>query len=155
MVVRSYKEEDLGGIQQLLHGVPSPTGRMYDAKEMIREHRRDDIYVAEMEGQVVGFAIAAFNDWNWTAYLDFTLVGMDHLRRGIGTALLEAVVKSMAAKGARFIYTETGEPNTGGLCFYIQNGFVPTGVIPDYYREGEDAIILVRKLSNREVGPAV
>ena len=151
LAVQRYEDAALGGIQQLLDGCPSPTGRKYDAKEMIREHRKDDIYVGELEGKVVGFAIGVFNAWNRTAYLDFILVGMDYLRTGIGTALLEAVMKSAAAKGARLIYTETGEANTGGICFYVHNGFVPTGLIPDYYREGEDAIILVRKLPNRGV----
>jgi len=149
--VRSYGEKDLGGIHSLLDGLLSPTGREYDARAMIGERRKDEIYVAAIEGQIVGFAIGVFNSWNKTAYLD--LVGVDHHRQGIGTELMSAVVQSARAKGARLIYTETAEANAAALCFYIRNGFAPAGVIPDYYRQGEDAIILVRKLFHGGVGP--
>jgi len=64
----------------------------------------------------------------------------------VGHKLIERCIDWTKEKGARLIYTETGRDNERAVRFYQGHGFKITGEIPDYYQEGRDALILVRKL---------
>ncbi len=78
------------------------------------------------------------------------VVAAEHRGRGVGTALVHALVR--AADGARAVYLEARASNRRALRFYERLGFVRVGLRPGYYApaEGlpaEDAVLMRRTLS--------
>jgi len=68
------------------------------------------------------------------------------MRKEVGHNLIEKCINWSKMKGARIVYTETDRNNERAIEFYKKHGFQITGYIPEYYRKGLDAVILVRKL---------
>jgi len=104
------------------------------------------VFVAIMNGKVVGFAIVMYRQWLTIAHLDYIQVKTDLMNKGVGHRLMEKCVTWAREKSARIIYTETGKNNERAIKFYQKHGFQITGYIPDYYQKGLDAVILVNVL---------
>ena len=153
IIVRNYRFHDFSSVKEILSEYPSPTGRVW-SESAVREtvsdalkEQPDGVFVAEINGEVVGFAIMIYRNWFNIAYLDYIQVKTECIRKGVGHRLMERCVSLAKEKGARILYTETGKDNERAAKFYQNNGFHITGCIPDYYQKGLDAVILVRKLS--------
>ena len=152
VVVRNYRTEDLEDIEVILSEYPSPTGRVW-SKEMVEEmmsdalkEQPDGVFVAVVNGKVVGFSIVMHREWLNIAYLDYIQVKTDQMNKGVGHRLIEKCVSWAREKRARIIYTETGKNNERAIKFYQRHGFKITGHIPGYYQKGLDAVILVNVL---------
>ena len=64
-------------------------------------------------------------------------------RRGLGTALLEALLEALGRKGARTLTLEVRASNASALALYDKLGFTQAGRRPRYYRHPtEDALLL-------------
>lgn len=156
IVVRDYCPEDLENVKEILFEYPSPTGTVWRedmVKQMISDalkEQPDGVYVAEVSGNVVGFAIVMYRDWFNIAYLDYIQVKITWINKGVGHKLIEKCIDWARKKDARIIYTETGKNNQRAIKFYQKHGFRTTGYIPDYYKKGLDAVILVNKLGQFE-----
>ncbi|NWG02111.1 MAG: GNAT family N-acetyltransferase [Syntrophaceae bacterium] len=61
-----------------------------------------------------------------------------HRRKGIGTQLLQRVIKEPSLKKA---WAEVRRSNQGAQAFYFKMGFQIMGVVPNYYGN-EDALII-------------
>ena len=78
----------------------------------------------------------------------------EYRRRGIGSALLEATIREALADGGIVsIYLEVRVSNSPAIRLYRKFGFREMRRIRGYYRDGEDAYVMVRKL--REPDPSI
>jgi len=152
IVVRNFSSKDLRAVQEILFRYSSPTGHIW-SEDMVREmmsdaltEQPDGVFVAEIDGKVVGFAVIFYKEWLGIAYLDYIQARAECTRKGIGHRLVQKCVNWAREKGARIIYTETGKNNDRAIRFYQKHNFQITGYIPDYYQRGLDAVILVRRL---------
>ena len=95
--------------------MPPPVHSDAEVRSWLSERvRRDDVWVAELAGQVVGYARAS-PDW-----LDDLYVDPGHAGRGVGTALLD-VVKAVRPHGFALWVFETNHP---ARRFYAGRGLV-------------------------------
>lgn len=62
--------------------------------------------------------------------------------RGIGGALLRALMGAAADRGCRTIMLEVRAGNASALALYARHGFAPLSRRRAYYPDGEDAVIL-------------
>jgi ribosomal-protein-alanine N-acetyltransferase len=62
--------------------------------------------------------------------------------RGLGRALLDAVLAESARRGARMLLLEVASTNTPALALYLARGGVQVGERRRYYADGRDALIL-------------
>jgi len=153
IVVRNYCSSDIQDVKEILSEYPSPTGRVWSentVEEMMSDalkEQPDGVFVAEVGGKVVGFAIVIYRSWFDIAYLDYIQVKIEWINKGVGHRLIEKCRKWALEKGARILYTETEKNNERAIKFYQKHGYEITGYIPDYYQKGLDAVILVNKLS--------
>ena len=152
IVVRDFCSRDLKGIKEILSEYPSPTGRVWSenlVEEMVSDalkEQPDGVFMAELDENVVGFAVVMYREWFNIAYLDYIQVRISHINKGVGHKLIERCIDWAREKRARIIYTETGRDNERAIKFYQRHGFEITGYIPDYYKKGLDAVILVNNL---------
>ena len=64
-------------------------------------------------------------------------------RRGLGRALVEAIVAALSERGVRQVYLEVRESNAAARALYAAFGFKDVGRRQAYYRRPvEDAIVL-------------
>ena len=68
--------------------------------------------------------------------------------RGLGRDLLAATEAELRARGCRTIRVETSslEGQGGAARFYERTGYRRVGVIPDFYRPGDDLITFAKAL---------
>jgi ribosomal-protein-alanine N-acetyltransferase len=106
---------------------------------------------AAPEGVPLGLALT------WRAADEVHLLDLavdpDARRRGIGRALLEAVLVDARTSGAALALLEVRAQNAQALALYAALGFVQTGVRRAYYSDnGEDAVVMRLDLSSCAIG---
>lgn len=66
-------------------------------------------------------------------------------RQGAGSALLRAALEEFTAQKARKTFLEVRESNATAIQFYQRAGFAQVGKRSSYYRDPEEAAILMEK----------
>ena len=140
MDIRDVQQSDAGAIaaiygHHVLHGTAS-----YDLEPPSAEFHRDKIrriqvagwpfIVAEADGEVAGYAyVTQFRDraaYRFTAE-DSIYVHPDAMRRGIGKALLDELLKRSAAFGFRTIIAVIGGAEPASIALHAKSGFREAG----------------------------
>ena len=81
VLVRQFREEDLASCQRL-------AGSALDWTHIV-DLDATHLEVAELDGEVIGFAYVQVWNWNRVAWLGDILVDENWRDRGVGTALLD------------------------------------------------------------------
>jgi phosphinothricin acetyltransferase len=142
--VRTSEHEDVPAIaaiyaHHVLHGVASFEILPPDVNEMGR--RRADVLarglphlVAEAGAQLVGYAYAApYRERPAYRYAleDSVYVHPEYIGRGVGRALLEALIEACTGAGCRQLIAVIGDSgNAGSIGLHAACGFVRTGLLP-------------------------
>jgi len=103
----------------------------YNDKMMKRRYERSTIFVAEVEGKVVGFANFSPLKENGEAELGAIYLYPEYHGNGIGTALLNEGIQFL--KGVKEIYINVEKDNQIGIRFYQAKGFVVVSHFDDYF----------------------
>lgn len=142
--VRIAKSSDLDDIYELdvqTFAMPwSKEALSYD----ILENDNAFVIVAEYEGEFAGYADI------WTvldeADLNSIAVRVDFRRKGIGDAIMLAMIEMLSTSGVATINLEVRVSNMPAIKLYKKYGFKECGVRPRYYLDnGEDALIMKRE----------
>jgi ribosomal protein S18 acetylase RimI-like enzyme len=104
----------------------------------------------EDKGRILGYAYyapAAMTDRTW--YLYWIAVKRDIHAKGIGTKLLRHAEDDIRQRKGRVLFIETSSLPHYELTrkFYLKHGYEITGVLRDYYGEGDDMVVFRKKLS--------
>ena len=102
--------------------------------------------IAESEGSVAGFCLAAREDgYGHIITID---VLQPFRRRGAGTALLAEIERRLSAGGAREIWLETATDNEAAIAFWKKHGYRKRGVRKGYYPGNRDAHAMSKKVAS-------
>lgn len=142
MIIRPYVTADLSAVtaiyaDSVLNGtgtfeldVPSPV--QMSERLAIPASLGLPVLVAELEGQVAGYAYAGpYRLRAAYRYLveDSVYVGDRHRGRGVGLALLNALIAACEAQGMRQMVAVIGDSaNQGSIALHAAAGFEPAGV---------------------------
>lgn len=96
------------------------------------------------EAEPVGYAVAIPGETG--AYLAELAVDAPHRGEGHGSALLDALVERLAARGVSELRTTVRAVDDDARAFYDRHGFAVRDRLPDHY-ETCDGLRLVRQLS--------
>lgn len=102
------------------------------------------LWVAEEEGRVVGYA--GFSCVPPEAQVTTIAVDPAAARRGLGRALLKALIERARASGCALLQLEVGARNAPALKLYESEGFRVVGRRPKYYNDGSDALLMDKDL---------
>ena len=99
---------------------------------------------AEADGKLVGYAflVAAGEE----ADLANIAVDDSYRRRGIAAKLLDRLESEAASAGVARIFLEVRVSNAAAMLLYLKRGYVGRYVRPRYYGDGEDALIMEKRL---------
>ncbi|RQH01258.1 ribosomal protein S18-alanine N-acetyltransferase [Natrarchaeobius oligotrophus] len=98
----------------------------------------------EIAGYVVADATQQFG--RRLGHVKDIAVHPDRREAGVGSALLSRTLAVLAAQGSGTVKLEVRHSNDGAKRLYRQFGFEPLRRVPGYYDDGEDAIVMIRKL---------
>ncbi len=86
------------------------------------------------------------------AHLISIAVLEEHRGRGLGSRLLRRTIKIARERyHADSIYLEVRVSNVRAIKLYEKFGFRKVRIIPEYYRDGEDAFVMVLRLKNDDM----
>ncbi|MBI4549681.1 MAG: GNAT family N-acetyltransferase [Candidatus Omnitrophica bacterium] len=128
--------------------------RYYDEYFYTRARSKDRVFVAVTpRNKVVGVS-GYFHDTKEPKgiyWLAWTYVIPSYRHYGVGGAFIRLIERELRGRGARKIYLNTSSHNIykGAIRFYLDRGFKWEGYLRDYYRKGEDQIILGKTISRR------
>jgi ribosomal-protein-alanine N-acetyltransferase len=103
------------------------------------------LFVAEVEGQLVGFAVGKVIGSGALSLAELESVAVEAAARrgGVGKALCAAVVDWCRREGAGALGLEVRAGSGGAIALYSAMGFVVTGRRREYYRGPvEDALLM-------------
>src|SRR4051812_25597369 len=115
------------------------------------EHRA---VVLERDGRVLAYAYYApdvMTDRSW--YLYWIAVAADAQNRGLGGELMRHVEQDVRSRQGRAMFIETSslphsEPTRR---FYLRQGYAVTGVLRDFYSDGDDMVVFRKRLEGEDV----
>ena len=110
------------------------------------ENKNSKLIVAKENSSILGFAGIWFVID--VAHITNIVVKKDLRKKGIGTALLNEIIKQCKEKNINEITLEVNEKNIAAINLYKKNGFENVGLRKKYYRTGDSAIIMTKAIIN-------
>ena len=156
-MIRPTTPEDTPALLKLTEGTgvfkPHEIQALDEVLSDYHAGNRDEGHVAvtdERHGRVVGYAYyapAAMTDRTW--YLYWIAVTKDTQARGIGTYLLRHAEDEIHKARGRVLFIETSSlPHYAPTRrFYEKHGYEVTGVLRDYYSDGDDMVVFRKRLA--------
>ena len=124
-------------------------------------HAPKSFLVAEIDGKIVGYimcrierGISSFGRLPVKKGHVVSVAVLDSYRhKGIGTALIKQAMKAMTEYGSSEFFLEVRKGNEEAVSVYGTLGFSVHRVLRGYYRDGEDAYLMVCKSECAEEEP--
>ena len=113
------------------------------ASELSEKNNGVSFYVIENDDVVIGY-IGRYYFFQEAEVLNF-VVDESYQRQGYGQKLFDKMVEDM--KDVKKITLEVRASNIKGINFYTKNGFKQVGVRKRYYKNGEDALLLLKEFA--------
>lgn len=111
------------------------------ASELSEKNNGVSFYIIENDDVVIGY-IGRYYFFQEAEVLNF-VVDESYQRQGYGQKLFDKMVEDM--KDVKKITLEVRASNIKGINFYTKNGFKQVGVRKKYYKNGEDALLLLKE----------
>lgn len=148
MRVRPYKKHDFDALYAIEKRV-FPDAWSQNGMENELSSAKAQYFVAEEDGNIVGYA----GFWQVLDEAEIMKIAVDtsFRRRGIGGALLTAMLDEARKSGAAYIFLEVREGNRSARRLYEKHRFYSYAVREKYYSDGENAVLYKRKLEEEEV----
>ena len=137
--VRKFHRRDADVVVAIV--AESPEAAIWSGESYVKlaEENATLALVSETNGEISGFLVGRMVG-DQAEVLNLAVRARDR-RTGRGAALLEAALKDFELRGARCVYLEVRESNTGAIAFYERHGFAQTGRRKKYYRNPDEAAV--------------
>ena len=89
------------------------------------------------DDMLVGLALAIPQEWNHTFWVQEFHVAESHRGRGIGQALMQAVIEKSRTANCRAVLCETQNTNVPAIRFYRRMGFTLDGIDLSLYSNAD------------------
>ena len=124
--------------------------RMVDAwsKPIFRKWYRkcpDLFIVAEISGTIAGYMCTSIEQK--TGEIESIAVDPAFRRQGVASALMDYTLREMQASGITTVELQVRTTNTGGIRFWQNAGFSPSGILPNFYDDGAEALQMKKSLT--------
>ena len=138
MLVRPLSKADAPACDAIVASLPEWFGVQEGIDECARAVRTQAGLVWEQDGQVFGF-LTVIRPTPRSAQISWLAVHAEHRGRGVGTALVEHLVRELARDSVHLLVVETlsdredpGPEYAATRAFYLARGFVPAAELDLY-----------------------
>jgi ribosomal-protein-alanine N-acetyltransferase len=144
--VRQFRPEDADAVLAIAAQAPEAANWSKESYLKFASDHGSLALVLEVDGQLGGFLLGRLTA-DQAELLNLAVISA-HRRQGAGTALLAKVLEEWHSRGAKTVYLEVRESNTGAIAFYEKHGFAKSGLRKGYYRAPDEAALtMVKKLT--------
>lgn len=105
---------------------------------------RDLFVVAKVGGRIAGYAVACAEKRN--AEIASLAVHPDYRRLGVADTLMRRMLRDLGAKDVRRVELMVRTGNAAGLQLYRALGFRRVRMMPRYYEDGGDGVLMARAI---------
>jgi ribosomal-protein-alanine N-acetyltransferase len=105
--------------------------------------------VATINEKIIGYCIGIIRNEN-IGHIISIAVDKDYRRKGVGTLLLKTTINELMKLGAKKFRIEVRESNIIAIKLYEKIGFKEKERIPNYYSDGETAIVMFLEQENHQ-----
>ncbi len=138
MLIRKCEEKD---IDQILK-IERKSFEYPYSQEIFKDYISNDFFLlAEEDSKVIGYILAEKREVD--GVIVSIAVSPDYRLQGIGTSLMEKVLKEM---NVRRFFLIVRESNQGAQIFYDNLGFSKITKLEDYYQNDEDGILMQKSI---------
>ena len=143
--VRPMKETDLNVIMYLENTCFVAPWGLKDVKYELNDNPVSNLWVIESDlTGVVGFV-----DY-WITFDSATVcqicINPVYQRKGLGSILIEEMIKDCRTENVRNITLEVRDHNVAAIKLYEKHGFKKTIVKEGYYTNGDNALYMIKEL---------
>ena len=145
-IVRQFRLEDADAVMAIAAQAPEAANWSKESYVKFACEHGSLALVLESDGGLRGFLLGRLAT-DQAELLNLAVVAMQR-RQGVGKALLAKAIQEWRFRGAKSVYLEVRESNTGAIAFYGNHGFSKTGLRKGYYRSPDEAALtMVKKLT--------
>jgi [ribosomal protein S18]-alanine N-acetyltransferase len=143
VIIRPFEIDDARTILDMEESIFNEPNPLLCA--MIEGRPTEGFIVAEDNGEVCGYLLGAL--LMDEARILLVAVKDGRRRSGIGTKLVREYIESVEGR-ASMVRLEVRSNNLAAQTFYFKLGFRFIGMVSNYYRNGDNAYIMVRPMEN-------
>jgi ribosomal-protein-alanine N-acetyltransferase len=136
--VRQDEIDQVSILEQASFNDPYPS---YFLSELARDNP-ETFLVLTVNNEIVGYSVV--DHWEDHDHLISIAVRPDSRRKGLGEALLVELEKRLSKE--RPLRLEVRQSNSAAIQLYSKRGFMKTGLAEGYYRDGENAITMEKRV---------
>ena len=145
--IRSFRRSDLDRILEIERECfPNPWAKIFF--DIAYSSYPRGFLVAEVNGKVVGYAVATLECVADSAQLLNLAVDRKFRGKGIGSSLLREIIKRVREDGASKLFLQVRVSNSQAIKLYLNFNFQIERILPKYYHDGEDAYLMSKKLTS-------
>ncbi len=145
-IIRPVKSSDLTTVHKLEVGsYPDPWPRSIFF--LMKERAPDLFLVAEVNGEVVGYAIGEV-EWSGGERIGHVMniaIASEWRRKGLGGKLLDELEGRFRGKNSNYAYLEVRVSNAPAQSLYRKRGYKAVSILPGYYRD-ENGVAMEKPL---------
>jgi [ribosomal protein S18]-alanine N-acetyltransferase len=139
--IRAFGEADAAAAAEILRGSPEAAQwTELGFRELLRWSGVVAL-ISEDNGKVIGFVIGRQTEEE--AEILNLAIHLLKRRKGEGRELLKAVLDEFRARHVTRVFLEVRESNESAILFYAKHGFSKRGSRASYYRNPEEAAIVM------------
>jgi GNAT superfamily N-acetyltransferase len=155
--IRAVEEKDRGAIRALIDGTGVFKPHEVDvAMELVdialTRPGQDDYHpfvLVEEDGTVAAYACFGKNPMTKATFdLYWLATRADRMGKGYGRKIVAFVEEEVKRRGGRLLVIETSSKESYGSTreFYLKIGCILAAQLPDYYDEGDDKLIYLKRI---------
>ena len=140
LLIRDARREDLARIEELEQQCFSVPWTLHQLESQLPDEMHVFL-VAEEDGVVLGYVgmMTVLDE----GYISNVAVAPEARRRGVGTKLIEGLMRRASERDLSFVTLEVREHNEPAIGLYAAQGFVPVGLRINYYDAPKENALLM------------
>jgi ribosomal-protein-alanine N-acetyltransferase len=141
--IRAFRAKDVAALTSILRDAPEAANWTQASYRESMNSPGAVAFVSESGGRVTGFIIGR-QVADEAEILNLAVAPLAR-RKGEGGALLMASLDEFRARRVSRVFLEVRESNVTGIAFYEKHGFSKAGRRAGYYRDPDEAAVLMEK----------
>ncbi|HTP69700.1 MAG TPA: ribosomal protein S18-alanine N-acetyltransferase [Dongiaceae bacterium] len=137
------RREHLPEIRKMLEDAPEAAQWSEEALAAVLSSETDLLLVAWNRNELAGFILG--RSTGSEAEILNLAVKREFRRMGVGSGLVKAMLTRLESSGSSRIFLEVRESNQGAIAFYRGVGFKEVGRRLDYYRDPQEAALVLAR----------
>lgn len=140
MIIRPATKQDIDRLSEIEREHPDYPAWGENGLNAEFLNKNSVFLLAETQNKIAGF----INFWilKPEIQLNALVVASDFLREGVGTSLVDAMIKHARDAACSKINLEVSEKNQPAINFYSKLGFKMVGTRPKFYNNSDSAILM-------------